>query len=400
MSCFDIEACRKGASRAYSLCASAPGRCVLASKEMEPTRPARPSKLDTYVRAKRVGEFSMATDGSQTALLECANSMILRRGLYAYLVLVKLIWNHLPTLLRGLSLGRAYGRHLHGLVRLLAKRKQYFATFFLRNRAELELMRRLLERKAHGADLDISVLACSKGAEVYSVAWTIRSARPDLTLRMHAIDISQEILEFAEKGVYSLRNGLDIAKGSNDEDRMNRGDMAWNTARDQNAPMFERMTDKEVEAMFEIEGDEARVRPWIKGGVIWLRGDVGDPELLRLLRPQDMVLANRFLCHMEPAAAERCLRNIARLVEPGGYLFVSGIDLDVRTGLARELGWKPVGDLIKDIHEGDPSLRQGWPLEYWGLEPFWDDRSDWKVRYASVFQIGEGPHQMSQERAQ
>src|SRR5262249_52511394 len=222
--------------------------------------------------------------------------------------------------------------------------------------------------------------------------------RPDLTLRMYAVDISQEILEFAEKGVYSLSNGLDVTKGSNDEGLKNRGDMAWNTARDQNAPMFNRMTDKEVEAMFDIEGDQARVRSWIKEGVVWLRGDAGDPELVRLLGSQDMVLANRFLCHMEPAAAERCLRNVARLVEPSGHLFVSGIDLDVRTRLAQEMGWKPVPDLIKEIHEGDPSLRQGWPLEYWGLEPFWDDRSDWKFRYASVFQIGEGPQRMSQDR--
>ena len=102
-----------------------------------------------------------------------------------------------------------------------------------------------------------------------------------------------------------------------------------------------------------------------------------------------MVVANRFLCHMEPAAAERCLRNIARLVKPGGYLFVSGIDLDVRTRVARGMGWKPVSDMIRDIHEGDPSLRRGWPLEYWGLEPFCDDRSDWRIRYASVFQIGD-----------
>jgi chemotaxis methyl-accepting protein methylase len=287
-----------------------------------------------------------------------------------------------------------YGRHLHGLVRRLADRRQYFATFFLRNRAELELMRRLLKQRAHGSSLDVSVLACSKGAEVYSIAWAIRSARPDLRLRTHAVDISQEILEFAEKGVYSLSGGLDATK-----DTTAQGDIAWNTARDQNAPMFERMTDKEVEAMFEAEGAQARVRPWLKEGVIWLRGDAGDPELVRLLGPQDMVVANRFLCHMEPAAAERCLRNVARLVEPGGYLFVSGIDLDVRSKVAQEMGWKPVPDLIRDIHEGDASLRQGWPLEYWGLEPFWDDQSDWKFRYASVFQIGERSSPTSQDRA-
>jgi hypothetical protein len=76
-------------------------------------------------------------------------------------------------------------------------------------------------------------------------------------------------------------------------------------------------------------------------------------------------VANRFLCHMHPEEAEECLCNLARLVKPGGYLFVSGVDLGVRTKVARELGWRPVTELISEIHEGDPSLRRGWPLEYW-----------------------------------
>ena len=47
---------------------------------------------------------------------------------------------------------------------------------------------------------------------------------------------------------------------------------------------------------------------------------------------------------------------------------------------------RPVTELISEIHEGDPSLRRGWPLQYWGLEPFDQGRSDWQIRYASVFQ--------------
>jgi hypothetical protein len=92
---------------------------------------------------------------------------------------------------------------------------------------------------------------------------------------------------------------------------------------------------------------------------------------------------------MPPPTAERCLRDIARLVTSGGYLFISGIDLDVRTKVALDLGWKPVRDFMEDIHDGDPSLRNDWPLEYWGLEPFDKTRHDWHVRYASVFQLGE-----------
>jgi hypothetical protein len=55
------------------------------------------------------------------------------------------------------------------------------------------------------------------------------------------------------------------------------------------------------------------------------------------------------------------------------------------------LGWKPVTELLREIHDGDASLRRGWPLEYWGLEAFDDRRPDWQIRYASVFQIGEAP---------
>jgi SAM-dependent methyltransferase len=140
--------------------------------------------------------------------------------------------------------------------------------------------------------------------------------------------------------------------------------------------------------MFQVDGDRSSIRPWLREGITWTRGDAGDPELVRALGPQDIVVANRFLCHMDPLAAEKCLRNIGRLVKPGGYLFVSGIDLDVRTKVARDMGWKPVSELLREIHEGDPSLQCGWPLEYWGLEPFDDSRADWRIRYASIFQMG------------
>jgi hypothetical protein len=90
---------------------------------------------------------------------------------------------------------------------------------------------------------------------------------------------------------------------------------------------------------------------------------------------------------MQPPQAEACLRNVARLVKPGGHLFVSGIDLEVRTKVAIELGWTPVRMLLEEIHEGDPSLRGDWPWRYWGLEPLAKNRRDWSVRYASVFQL-------------
>jgi chemotaxis methyl-accepting protein methylase len=281
-----------------------------------------------------------------------------------------------------------FSRYLHGMVQRFADRRQSFGTFFLRNRPELQLMCRLLGPRAPDCEASVAVLACSKGAEVYSIVWAIRSARTDLKVRLHALDISEEILNFAAGGVYSLAEA-DTPKPNNGEGMAASGDVNWNTSRDQVAPIFERMTAAEMNSMFDVQWNEANVKPWLKEGIHWLRGDAFDLQLVSTLGLQDIVVANRFLCHMQPAAAEKCLRNIAHLVKPGGYLFVSGIDLDVRAKVAQAMGWKPVTELIREIHDGDVSIRRGWPLEYWGLEPLDDRRPDWQIRYASVFQIGE-----------
>jgi chemotaxis protein methyltransferase CheR len=281
-----------------------------------------------------------------------------------FLRLNKRIWDRLPSRVRNLSPIRSYGTWLHNLVCVRARREMYFGTFFLRNRPALELMRRLTDQKANSSTLRIAVLASSIGAEVYSILWTIRSTRPDLKVRLDAVDISQEILSFAEKGIY-----------------------APDTSQFVGSSIFERLTEDEMAEMFDWEGDEAKVKSWLREGITWRPGDAADPELINILGPQDMVVASNFLCHMAPADAERCLGNMAQLVSPGGYLFVSGVDLDVRTKVAVNLGWEPVPELIAEIHNGDPCMRADWPWQWWGLEPLNRRRQDWQIRYATAFRI-------------
>lgn len=281
-----------------------------------------------------------------------------------YLRLNRALWERLPPWLRNTRPGRGYGTILHGIVRRRAIREQYFGTFFLRNRPALEQVRRLMASRADGADLRLAVLGCSIGAEVYSVLWSIRTVRPDLTIRTSAVDISPEILAVAERGVYSSESSGLVGSS-----------------------IFERLSEAEREEIFDWDGDAATVKAWIREGIRWHRGDAGDPELVRALGPQDLVLASNFLCHMDPDAAERCLRNIARLVTPGGHLLVVGVDLDVREKVARALGWYPLVELIREIHDGDPVVRRDWPWAWWGLEPLNDRRRDWQLRYASAFRL-------------
>jgi SAM-dependent methyltransferase len=281
-----------------------------------------------------------------------------------YLRLNQRIWERLPARIRNLHPIRCYGAWLHMLVCLTASRQQYFGTFFLRNRPALELMRRFACEREHGSTLKIAVLGCSIGAEVYSILWSIRSARPDLKVLLDALDISKEILNFAEKGTYTP-----------------------DTSQLVGASIFERLTEAEMVEMFDWQGDQAKVKSWLQEGITWHLQDATDPELMSILGPQDMVIASNFLCHMPRAAAEKCLGNIAQLVSPGGYLFVSGVDLDVRTKVALDLGWEPVPELMVEIHDGDCSVRGDWPWQWWGLEPLNRKRHDWQTRYAAAFRV-------------
>ena len=287
-----------------------------------------------------------------------------KRLINRYVRLNGRLWRKLPASLSALGFVHLYSDLLHELARRHGGRAQDLGTFFLRNRPQLELIRRLIDRYAKTDTLKVAVLGCSTGEEAYSIAWRIRSARPDLKLILHAVDISKRAVEFGECGRYSLvgpqLTGTDI---------------------------FERMNETEIMEMFDRDGEFVTVKSWIKEGIKWQVGDVAEPETIDTLGPQDIVVANNFLCHMHPLMAERCLRNLAHLVRPGGYLFVSGIDLDIRTKVADDLGWHPLQELLEEIHEGDPSMRTLWPWHYAGLEPLNKKREDWKRRYAAAFQL-------------
>lgn len=274
------------------------------------------------------------------------------------------VWKRLPKSLTVAAPSWIYANMLHALAQKQVVRTQAFSTYFLRNRPQLELMRRLVKLRDEGETLKVTVLGCSTGAEAYSVAWAIRSACPGVKLMLTAADVSKAAVEFARQGVYSLRESeLTDTK------------------------IFDRMAMPEKEEFFDSNGEEARVKAWIKDDITWQVADAGDPEIFSSIGLQEMVVANNFLCHMSPADAERCLRNIARLIRPNGFLFVSGIDLDVRTKVARDLRWTPLQELLEEIHDADPSCREKWPCHYAGLEPLNKRRKDWPTRYATAFQV-------------
>jgi chemotaxis methyl-accepting protein methylase len=120
-----------------------------------------------------------------------------------YLRINRAVWKRFPAALLNTRAARWYGGIMHKLICRRANRQQFFGTFFVRNRPELELIRRLIQSRPNGLMLRITVLGSSTGAEVYSLLWTIRSVRLDLKLETHALDISPNILSIAEAAVYT-----------------------------------------------------------------------------------------------------------------------------------------------------------------------------------------------------
>src|SRR5262245_31621680 len=286
-----------------------------------------------------------------------------------YLRLNRLIWRHLPPAVQAGRLMTAYGRFLHRLVRVHSPRSTGTVTFFFRNRPQLELISRLaMQGRVDSEPPRIAVLACSQGAEAYSIACSVRSRWPKAGIQITCSDIDDEVLKFAQRAAYPAGSG-----------------------RLQNTRIFARMTYQEAQTLCDVQGNCVKVRPEFLQGITWRVADAGDPRLLDFFGLHDIVVANNFLCHMVPPEAERVLRNVARLVTPSGYLVASGVDLDVRATVARDLGLKPVTDLVEEIHTGDPSLTREWPWKYWSLEPLDKTRDDLMFHYASVFQTPERP---------
>jgi chemotaxis protein methyltransferase CheR len=295
-------------------------------------------------------------------------TVLRRRAEKVFLNVNRRIWRGLPTRIRDLHAAQVYGRWLHALISRKSNREMYLGTFFLRNRPALELMRRLTANRPQGSTMRVAVLGCSVGVEVYSIMWTLRRARPDLTILVDALDISPEVLAIAEVGLYGPQTSEAV-----------------------DALIFDRLSDAERREMFDWDGDEGRIKAWLREGIAWRLGDAADPGLIEELGPKDLVIANNFLCHMDARSAELCLRNFAPLASPDGYLFVSGVDLDVRTKVALDLRWEPVPELMAEIHDGDPVVRADWPWHWWGLEPLDRRRRDWQTRYASAFQTRKHP---------
>lgn len=280
----------------------------------------------------------------------------------------KSIWDTLPDWIVDLKPMRKLGHAIYDNFTRHLDRRQSHMTFFLRNMPQLEVLRDLIVDVPHNAPLKIVSLGCSSGAELYSFLYVLRSARPDLQIKAQGLDISKDITDIARKGVYdpSLSmhaDGIIPDEALGDVDRY--------------------LTSLSV-ILDQTEDNMLSVKDWVRAETSWGVGDAASPALVEQLGPQDIVLANNFLGPMEDGLAEKCLRNIVRIVKPGGYLVLDGVDLDLKGRLVPLLDLEPVTTRMEEIHHDDPT-KAGWPWIRWSHEPVDWQRSDRDFRYSTIF---------------
>jgi chemotaxis methyl-accepting protein methylase len=244
----------------------------------------------------------------------------------------------------------------------------------MRNPPLLSALGRVVSDWPSGAELRVASVACSTGAELYSALFVLRSLRPDLDVLGLGIDLSEGVVGAARRGVYSRvdpasREGTFDPGPSELADHVTGAPRGWE------------------EGLFVEENGLLHVRDWVRRGTTWMVADAADPQLLDLAGLQDIVFANNFLGPMGDQDAERCLRNVVRLVRPGGVIVLEGVDLDLKVRVLASLDAVPVLDRLRAIYEADESKR-GWPWVRWAHEPIDETRPDWALRYGTVYVLG------------
>lgn len=134
--------------------------------------------------------------------------------------------------------------------------------------------------------------ACADGSEPYSLAITLRQARPDQPYRILATDVDEGALAEAREGRYmegALKN----------------------------------MPPEERKRSFKPVGDRWQIAPMLKQGVEFRRHD-----LLKDPYPAgwDFIACRNVLIYFKEAAKRTIHEKLARSLRLGGYLFVGGTE--------------------------------------------------------------------------
>ncbi|UTA55607.1 hypothetical protein L3D22_07340 [Lysobacter soli] len=277
------------------------------------------------------------------------------------------IWNRLPSRIVNTHAFLMFGRFMHRHHIRYQDRHQSHVTRFLRNLPQLNVVCALLNEGALDP-LSIASVGCSTGAELYSAIWLMQARMGARAVKGLGVDISDWAIAAAREARYPRGTRPDV-------------DMPAEVSG---------LTEVQSSGLFEDEEGVLCVRGPIRDACSWIVGDVRDSNSVETLGQHDVVMANNFLGPMADDEATACLQGLMKLVKPGRYLVVEGIDLDVKSRVLGPAGWHPVIKDLEPVYFAD-YWKRGWPWIRWGHEPIDRQRADWRVRYSTIYQAPGDP---------
>jgi chemotaxis protein methyltransferase CheR len=209
-----------------------------------------------------------------------------------------------------------------------------------------------------GRPLEIVVLACSNGAEAYTIASFLTKHAPGLDFRITAADLHQEMVEYGRAASYLPEEAL----------------------------QSEFIDAQFVADTFDKVGERYVVKPEIRQRVTFTQANLLDENLAKQFTPADVVTAQNVLFHLRPNDARKAFRNLVKILKPRSALLIDGMDQPLRVALTNEAGLEPLPIKARKIYkESRIHTPVDWWRYYWGSEPYSPLRRDRARRYGTIF---------------
>lgn len=220
-----------------------------------------------------------------------------------------------------------------------------------------------LEPETLGRPLRIVVLACSTGAEPYSIASALVNGRPDVPFEMLASDINADNVNVCQQGDYSEEEIFS------------------------NELLPDSFVERTFEKLQSAGGQNSYVvRSEVREKITFETLDALDPDITGKTGKADILFLQNVLFNLTPDVSAPLFANALKVLADRAVVFLDGVDINQRPVLTAEAGLKPLDYEIETIHKEVWRIRKdGWPGLYWGIEPYWPYRKDALQRYATIY---------------
>ena len=145
--------------------------------------------------------------------------------------------------------------------------------------------------------------ACSTGEEPLTLAMMLAEKGLGSRVDIVASDISQKVLERAQRGEFGRRSLRSLPPG---------------------------VSGRYLEV--DPDGERARVRPELMAAVTWKRVNLVDPAQVAALGRFDVILCRNVMIYFSDDTARRVVDSLTQALEPGGHLLVGTSESLLRFG--------------------------------------------------------------------